>query len=34
MEYSPPFVHYGINIFESAEKELSEKRGVAMLTIK
>jgi|TARA_B110000116_G_scaffold28295_1_gene21457 hypothetical protein len=34
MEYSPPFVHYEINIFESAEKELSGKREAAMLTIK
>ena len=31
-KYAPSYSHYEINIFESAEKELSAKRGAAMLS--
>lgn len=32
-KYSPAYVHYDINIFESTNKELSAKRGAALNTL-
>ncbi|MBT6871067.1 MAG: ROK family protein [Candidatus Marinimicrobia bacterium] len=34
IKYAPAYIHYEINIFESTEKELSAKRGAAVITNK